>query len=340
MCGRSKTLFCLLDLYLRPFRFFLFVLFSIWGSYKILLSVFQSDIQTVQLHDGNMKGSPWRFIDWLALEHKIKYGRRSALAGVKSTLRVRESNLDTKYVYSFYPHCATYLIDWTDERQSWVVEGHWCSVLGDWLPLDLNSFIFSRLLSFLLFRLSFALPQLFCLYQTPTGIWPLLTRSAKIFETGWWKINCKYIVIIYIFIHHVQSVVNQYHTYAKLEVFECWWGAWTKVLLKAVSWLFLRSNDWEGFLPLSVVKVVESVLKRTPVLLVVVFLLFVDFNNWNSFRVSLLYFGVLFWGTLPLVVVWSWLEEKEDVGPLQGAPDPLMYQPPSWVNRHVSEFIF
>ena len=84
-------------------------------------------------------------------------------------------------------------------------------------------------------------------------------------------------------------------------------------------------------------KVVESVLKRTPVLLVVVFLLFVDFNNWNSFRVSLLYFGVLFWGTLPLVVVWSWLEEeeKEDVGPLQGAPDPLMYQPPSWVNRHV-----
>ena len=92
-------------------------------------------------------------------------------------------------------------------------------------------------------------------------------------------------------------------------------------------------------------KVVESVLKRTPVLLVVVFLLFVDFNNWNSFRVSLLYFGVLFWGTLPLVVVWSWLEEeetvwKEDVGPLQGTPDPLMYQPPSWVNRHVSEFIF
>ena len=84
-------------------------------------------------------------------------------------------------------------------------------------------------------------------------------------------------------------------------------------------------------------KVVESVLKRTPVLLVVVFLLFVDFNNWNSFRVSLLYFGVLFWGTLPLVVVWSWLEEeeKEDVGPLQGKPDPLMYQPPSWVNRHV-----
>ena len=65
-------------------------------------------------------------------------------------------------------------------------------------------------------------------------------------------------------------------------------------------------------------KVVESVLKRTPVLLVVVFLLFVDFNNWNSFRVSLLYFGVLFWGTLSLVVVWSWLEEEEmeDVGPL------------------------
>ena len=294
-----------------------------------------------------MNDSLWRFIDWLALEHKIKYGLRSALAGVKSTLRVRESNLDTKYVYSFYPHCATYLIDWTDERQSWVLEGHWCSVLGDWLPLDLNSFIFSRLLSFLLFNLSFALPQLFCLYQTPTGIWPLLTRSAKIFETGWWKSNCKYIFIIYIYSHHVQSVVNQNHTYAKLEVFEYWWGAWTKVLLKAVSWLFLRSNDWdnEGFLPLSVVKVVESVLKRTPVLLVVVFLLFVDFNNWNSFRVSLLYFGVLFWGTLPLVVVWSWLEEeetvwKEDVGPLQGTPDPLMYQPPSWVNRHVSEFIF
>ena len=152
-----------------------------------------------------MKDSLWRFIDWLALEHKIKYdGRRSTLAGVKSTLRVRESNLDTKYVYSFYSHCATYLIDCTDERQSWVLEGHWCSVLGDWLPLDLNSFIFSRLLSFLLFNLSFALPQLFCLYQTPTGIWPLLTRSAKIFETGWWKINCKYIFIIYIYSHHVQ----------------------------------------------------------------------------------------------------------------------------------------
>ena len=154
--------------------------FSAYEGHTKFLSVFQSDIQTVL----------WRFIDWLALEHKIKYGLRSALAGVKSTLRVRESNLDTKYVYSFYSHCATYLIDCTDERQSWVLEGHWCSVLGDWLPLDLNSFIFSRLLSFLLFNLSFALPQLFCLYQTPTGIWPLLTRSAKRFETGWWKINC------------------------------------------------------------------------------------------------------------------------------------------------------
>ena len=196
---------------------------------------------------------------------------------------------------------------------------------------------------------------------------------------------------------------DHYYTYTKLDVLECSDGAWTNVLLKAGWWLLRFS--WEvGFWPLGVVKVVEGVLKRTPLLLVVVFLLLADFSNWNSFRLRVLYFGVLFRVTLLLVEVCSWscccwvelasqearaaswelgplhgvpepwigvpeplmLEEvstlldpassllvalaarvawlevivwREEVGPLHGVLEPLMYQPPVWVNRYLLELI-
>ena len=97
------------------------------------------------------------------------------------------------------------------------------------------------------------------------------------------------------------------YTYTKLDVLECSDGAWTKVVLEAVCWL-LTSNWEEGSRLPGVVKVVEGVLKRTPLLLVVVFLLLPDFNSWNSFRLRVLYFGVLFCKTLLLVEVWTcWL---------------------------------
>ena len=123
-----------------------------------------------------------------------------------------------------------------------------------------------------------------------------------------------------------------YHTYTKLDVLECSGGAWTKVLLKAVWWLS-TSNWGVGFRLLGLVKVVEGVLKATPLLLVVVFFPLADFNSWNSFRLRVLYFGVLFRMTLLIVEVWTWLEVAcqlaraawWEFGPLHGLPEPLVW---------------
>ena len=82
----------------------------------------------------------------------------------------------------------TDLIDWANEGRLWTMKRHWCSVLGDRLPLDRHSFAFldqpsSFLISsFLLGGLSFLFPQLFSFNQTPSRTWALLTRSAKSFK--------------------------------------------------------------------------------------------------------------------------------------------------------------
>ena len=96
----------------------------------------------------------------------------------------RESKWPTQIPNMLNGCTFTDLIDWTNKWQFWILKGCGCSVLGDRFPLDRPSFVFFFLLSFplssfLLPSLSFLFPQLLSFYQTPSGIWALLTRSAK-----------------------------------------------------------------------------------------------------------------------------------------------------------------
>ena len=117
----------------------------------------------------------------------IKYGLKSILLQNMPTLQhtMRSKRIKVTQTPNMLNDCTfTDLIDWTNKRQFWILKGCGCSVLGDRFPLDRPSFVFFFLLSFplssfLLPSLSFLFPQLLSFYQTPSGIWAFLTRSAK-----------------------------------------------------------------------------------------------------------------------------------------------------------------
>ena len=138
-----------------------------------------------------VKDSSWHFIDQMALKHKYQIWVEKYSAPEHATtqawfgIHIRRSKKVTLTSNMFIVCTFTCLVDWTNKGQLWMLKGHRCSVLGDWLPLDQPSSVFFCILSslllcsFLLCSLSFVFPQLFSLYQTPSRIRTLLARSAK-----------------------------------------------------------------------------------------------------------------------------------------------------------------